>query len=273
MSSSQLTFEAVVQDLTLYCGLPSQGWAPPTSCPSRPGTLKTREPGLCPEVCSPQLLLSTGQDRTSSPPGFPGVHPILATGQSHRMAAPAPRPDSHGQNLPLLLVGLHLGPDTREGQEVFLGRLLVPGTCPGSEGPDTGLNPPPLRPSRKRETPRPRSPEKCPVALPCCCPPLSHGAPVTRLAVPFPPFILALHFARVPGIMPGPGLWQRAGQGVPPCGIQPMGSCCWHNQMEPCDLRPKAATRHPPRSPGPRPSLAPCRVPPPHCSPGFLFAC
>lgn len=92
--------------------------------PSQPSTLETREPGLRFQVRSSQLLLSSGQARMS-PPGFPGVHPLSATGQSPKMGVPAPALGSCG----FCSQGF-TGTGMRDGRRLFLGGLLVPGTRP-----------------------------------------------------------------------------------------------------------------------------------------------
>lgn len=63
----------------------------PLCTPHSAARAKTREPGPCPKDSSSQLLLSTGQARTSLP-GLPGVHPSSGTGQSPKMAMPTPPP-------------------------------------------------------------------------------------------------------------------------------------------------------------------------------------
>lgn len=120
----------MVQDLTLFPGLPGQDRAPQS--PSQPGTLETREPGLCFQICSSQLLLSTGQARMS-PPGFPGVHPLSAPGQDGS-ACPSP-----GFQWPLLS-GVHQ--DWHEGwAEAVVGRVGGARDLPSLESPDSSLNP------------------------------------------------------------------------------------------------------------------------------------
>lgn len=110
--------------------------------PSQPSALKTREPGLCPNVCPSRLLLSIEQTRMSLP-GFPGVHPISAVGQSPKMAVPAPPSDSGSQTEPAPSAEFTWDPTSGRGRKVFWGRLLAPGTCLGSEGPVTSLSPRP----------------------------------------------------------------------------------------------------------------------------------
>lgn len=103
--------------------------------PAQPSTLKTGEPGLCPRVCPSRPLLSIEQARMS-PPGFPGVRPISAVGQSPKMAVPAPPSDSGSQTEPgcRAFCGVHLGPDTREGQIGVLGKAAGAWDLPGFRG-------------------------------------------------------------------------------------------------------------------------------------------
>lgn len=136
-----------------------------------------------------------------------------------------PRPQTPAARLGLPLRSeFTWDPTPGRGRKVLLGRLPVPGTCLGSEGPDTSLKP--------------------------------HPGAKQYLALR-PQVLMAASRGG------GSPLWNSA------CGKL----CRWHNQTEPCHLRPEGATPHPPRSPGPRPSLVPCWVPPPHCSPWFLFTC
>lgn len=164
------------------------------------------------------------------------------------------------------------------------GRLLVPGTGGGSEGPDTGLKPRPWSQSRKRQSLGPAPPcsvAGAPPGPPCLLRPMDRTCPALSPCEVVPRLGLSLHSLsphRRPerqALCQAQGWGREQGRGSPVWDEAPRKLCCWHNQMEPCDLRPKAASPHPPACPGPRPSLASCQgaPSPAHCSPWFLFTC
>ena len=135
----------MVQDLALVCGLPGQGQGHPALLTAQPHLSptpsETRQPGPCPEDTFSRFLLGTEQARTS-PPGLPGAHPISATGQNPEMAVPTPLPPTLQQSRACLLRSGAFTQDPGRGRDRdVLGKLLMSGTHPGLEGPDTRLNP------------------------------------------------------------------------------------------------------------------------------------
>ena len=235
-------------------------------------TLKPGEPGLSPGVCSSPWLPRVGQPEHHR-------HGSLGVAPSQKLPTPLrwlcrPHPE-------IPAARQSLGPGTREADS-GLGRLLVPGTGWHSEGPDTSQKPQPWsQAGRGRVVAQalPCSVAEAPPRPHCVCcstwmgPALSVPLCGRHPALPLPPLILASQSAQVPGTVPGPGAWQRAEQGVPVWDEARRKLCCWYNQMEPSDLRPKVATPPSPVATCISRPQALLPRPPPHCCPWFLFTC
>lgn len=130
--------------------------------------------------------------------------------------------DGHAHPTPLTLQQGRACPALRTspGAEMFLGKLLVPGTRPGLQDPDTSLNPQPQsqagRGPGRGQCSTAEVPPSPTLYLPPgrhgTCPPLPFGA-VTTLALPLPPCSLTSHSARLPGTGPAQGDGRDQGRG------------------------------------------------------------
>ena len=161
------------------------------------------------------------------------------------------------------------GAQHERGAEMFLGKLLVPGTRPGLQDPDTSLSPQPRsqagRGPGRGQCSTAEVPPSPTLYLPPgrhgTCPPLPFGA-ITTLALPLPPCILTSRSARLPGTGPAQGNGREQGRGFllrefSPCSVAGITS------QSPVTSDPKQPLLTHPDPQAPDPSLPPAGYPSP----------